>query len=202
MSGVLAEAYYQDQDVLSLSKSLLGKFLCTRIDGLYTSGIIVETEAYKAPHDKACHAYQNRRTPRTETMFMAGGICYIYLCYGIHHLFNIVTGAAGQAHAVLIRAIEPAEGVEAMLKRRNQDQVGPYLTAGPGRLTQALGLSITHNGYLLQPETGIWIEDRGSKPAPGTIISSPRVGVDYAEECASWDWRFRIKEHPWTSKPH
>ena len=197
----LSKKFYQSDDVVQISKDLLGKVLITKFNNKITSGKIVETEAYRAPDDKACHAYNNRKTNRTKTMFEAGGIAYIYLCYGIHHLFNIVTSTEGNAHAVLIRAIEPLDNVELMLKRRNFSTPKPQLTAGPGVLTKALGISTANNGLdLSKKNSSIWVEDRGFEVEKSSIIASPRVGVAYAEECATWPWRFRIKDNKWTSK--
>ncbi|HHM20896.1 MAG TPA: DNA-3-methyladenine glycosylase [Bacteroidetes bacterium] len=197
----LPRSFYTRTDVLQVSRDLLGKFLVTRFNGKTTAGKIVETEAYRAPDDKACHAWNNRRTPRTEVMFAEGGKAYIYLCYGIHHLFNVVTAPKNTAHAVLIRAIEPADNIELMLKRRKMKNPERRLTAGPGVLSQALGITTRWTGTdLTAPNSPIRIEDRGERVAPENIIASPRVGVDYAEECAAWPWRFRIKESAWTSK--
>jgi DNA-3-methyladenine glycosylase len=199
MAKLLDESFYLDSQVVDLSEALLGKFLCTNIEGCYTSGMIVETEAYRAPEDKASHAYGNRRTKRTETMYDSGGHAYIYLCYGIHHLFNVVTGPQGYAHAILIRAIEPVEGIGHMLQRRKMAAINPRLSNGPGILTKALGLDIKWNGESLLKRKHIWIEDRHSTIGSQAIIRSPRVGVDYAGECSSWNWRFRIKQNSWCS---
>ena len=197
----LSTDFYRQDDVLTIGEGLLGKHLYSKVGGVITAGMIVETEAYRAPEDKASHAYGDRRTTRTATMFLPGGICYIYLCYGIHHLFNVVTGAAEKAHAILIRALEPSVGIKVMKSRRRQHANRADLTSGPGRLSQALGITVQHNGQLLDGSQHIWIEDHGQIIEPDHIIRSPRVGVDYAEECAAWNWRFRIKDNPWTSKP-
>lgn len=193
--------FFRRNDVTNMARELLGTVLRTSFDGSHTSGIIVETEAYRAPEDKASHAYNNRRTKRTETMFRDGGISYVYLCYGIHHLFNIVTATENVAHAILIRAIQPIEGEDVMLARRGMARLLPRTTAGPGSLTKALGINTNHNGLDLTDNQGpIWIEDPGiDKDQPIDIIASPRVGVDYAEECAAWPWRFRIRGSKWTS---
>ncbi len=197
----LDRTFYTRTDVLQIGKDLLGKVLVSNIDHQISSGIIVETEAYRAPDDKACHAYLNRFTKRTSIMFEEGGHAYIYLCYGIHHLFNVVTASSGMAHVVLIRAIEPLENIKLMLNRRGLAQVKPQLTAGPGVMSKALGLSKKYNGIdLTSADSSIWIEDHGIEVANTNIIKSPRVGIDYAEECALWDWRFRIKNNPYTSK--
>jgi DNA-3-methyladenine glycosylase len=188
---ILPPSFYQHQDVLHVSQELLGKFLCTNLDGKLTSGMIIETEAYQGPKDRASHAFGNRRTRRTEVMFQQGGVCYVYLCYGIHALFNVITNTYNIPHAVLIRAIQPIEGIDYMLERRKQTKLNTKLTSGPGALAQALGITVAHTGLSL---TGpqIWIEDRGIKIDPKDIVASPRVGVDYAKEDALLPWRFRI----------
>lgn len=193
----LSKDYYLQNDVLDISRDLLGKVLVTNFNGLHTSGIIVETEVYRAPDDKASHAYNNRRTKRTETMFAAGGISYVYLCYGLHHLFNVVTGAEGIPHAVLIRAIEPLEGIDHMLQRRKMINLNSKLSAGPAILTQALGITTLNNATDLTGSQ-IWIEDRGL-PVP-KVIATSRIGVAYAQEHAQLPWRFLIKDHKWVSK--
>lgn len=184
--------------MLTIAKDLLGKLLVTEFEGIRTSGIIVETEAYRGPDDKACHAYNNKRTPRTETMFHEGGVSYVYLIYGIHHLFNVVTGSVDMPHAVLVRGIEPIEGISTMLKRRNINTLQPRLTAGPGSLAKALGIQRAHTNFNLT-QSLIWIEDQGKIIHENEIIASPRVGVDYAGEDAKLPWRFRIKNSPYTS---
>lgn len=196
----LPVSYYQSLDVTSLAQDLLGKYLCTRIDGLYCSGRIVETEAYRAPDDRACHAYNNRRTPRTEVMFTKGGVAYIYLCYGIHHLVNVVTGPADHAHAILIRALEPVDGVDVMSLRRNMEPGDVRLTKGPGALSVALGLKTQHTGTSLHVASSeIWIEDRGVVLSVDEICTTTRIGVDYAGECAKRPWRFFEKGNRYVS---
>ncbi len=200
MPSVLQSDFYTRSDVVQVAKDLLGKYLVTHFDGQLTAGKIVETEAYRAPDDRACHAFGNRRTARTEVMFATGGRAYVYLCYGIHHLFNVVTGPKDEAHAILVRAVEPIENMEAMLVRRGMEQLGRRLTAGPGALTQALGISTQHSGLsLLDPNSLIWLEDRGEVVLETNIIASPRVGVGYAGDCAHWPWRFRVADSQWTS---
>ena len=172
----------------------------TNFDGQLTTGKIVETEAYRAPDDKACHAYQNLHTKRTSIMFKEGGVAYVYLCYGIHHLFNVVTAKEGMAHAVLIRAIEPLENIDLMLNRRNKSKVNRQLTGGPGVMSKALGITKQWTGVsLVSADSPIWIEDSGIEVSENNIIASPRVGVGYAEECALWNWRFRIRDSKFTS---
>ena len=197
---ILSKSFYTRTDVVQISKDLLGKYLVSNIDGQITSGKIVETEAYRAPDDKACHAYNNRRTDRTEIMFSEGGKAYIYLCYGIHHLFNVVTARKGMAHAILVRAIEPVDNIEAMLYRRNMQKLERRLTSGPGTFTQAMGITTILTGIdMTVADSPIWIEDRGENILSENIIASPRVGIGYAEECIAWPWRFRVKGSPWTS---
>jgi len=197
----LPETWYQDDDVVALSKDLLGKYLFTRIDGITTGGYIVETEAYKGVIDKASHAYGNRLTPRTKTMFMQGGIAYVYLCYGIHEMFNIVTSAEGRPHAILIRAIEPTDGLDTMLARRNMVSSKPNITSGPGSVAKALGISRAINAFSLQSDA-IWLEDRGLTFPDESIASVPRVGVDYAGDDALLPYRFYVKGNPYVSKPN
>lgn len=195
----LEAPFYQRDDVVKISRELLGKQLCTNIDGFYTSGMIVETEAYNGRNDKACHAHLNRRTKRTEIMYAPGGVAYVYLCYGIHYLFNIITNQKDLADAVLVRAIEPRDGLEVMLQRRKMEKIAPKITAGPGTVSQALGINKSHYGESLSGQS-IWLEDRQVKIADSEIIASPRVGVAYAEEDALLPWRFRVKGNTYTSK--
>jgi len=185
--------FYRGSEILQIGKELLGKYLFTRFDGKLTGGMIIETESYKGPEDKASHAYGNRKTKRTRTLFENGGVAYVYLCYGIHHLFNVVTYKAGIPHAILVRAIIPTEGIETMVKRRKKEKLSPALTSGPGTVTQALGINTHHSGTSLLSDT-IWIEERGVTLSPHQIICSPRIGIDYAEEDALLPWRFRLAE--------
>lgn len=194
-------SFYQQEDVISLAKQLLGKKLLTLIDGQLTGGIIVETEAYNGVIDKASHAYNGRFTPRTSTMYKAGGVSYVYLCYGIHYLFNVVTGLEGNPHAVLIRGLEPVDGLSTMLERRNMTKLAPRISAGPGALAQALGIDKNLNAKdLLSDE--IWMEDADIHYEDAQIISSPRVGVAYAQDHALLPWRFYIKGNKFVSKPN
>ncbi len=191
MSKLLRE-FYVRPSVVQIAKDLLGKYLLTRLEDTVTGGMIVETEAYAGPEDRASHAYNSRRTSRTEIMFHEGGVAYVYLCYGIHHLFNIVTNVEGIPHAILIRAIEPSDGIDQMLLRRNMKEVSPKLSGGPGTLTQALGIKTTQTQTDLTGEQ-IWLEDRGFLVPEDEIIAGPRVGVSYAGEDAENPWRFQLK---------
>lgn len=184
----LPTSFYENPNVVEVAKSLLGKVLCTSFDGVLTSGIIKETEAYCGRDDKACHANNGLRTDRTEVMYGPPGHAYIYLCYGIHHLFNVVTNREGLADAVLIRGIEPLDGINQIKERRGN--VGQKnLTNGPGKLSMALRIHTDMSGVsLIEPP--IWIENRSIKVLEEDINATPRIGVDYAGEDAKRDWRF------------
>ena len=194
----LPRRFYTRGDVCLIARSLLGKYLCTSFRGMTTKGMIVETEAYDGEKDKACHSYQGKRTRRTEIMYHQGGVAYVYLCYGMHHLFNIVTNKEGMADAVLIRAIEPVEGIKAMLGRRKMEYPIPAMTSGPARLSQALGITTKHNGLDLMGRN-IWIEE-GRTISKNKIQTSSRIGVDYAGKDASLPWRFFLKDNNWVSR--
>ena len=134
-------------------------------------------------------------------MFRPGGIAYIYLCYGIHSLFNVITNVEGTPHAVLIRAIEPTYGIPSMLERRRMRKLERRLTAGPGALSEALGITTEHNGTdLTLTGSRIWIEARGHAARAHEILASPRVGIGYAGADAVNPWRFRLRSNPWTSR--
>ncbi|EJL75817.1 DNA-3-methyladenine glycosylase [Chryseobacterium populi] len=197
----LKSSYYLHQDVIFLAKDLLGKVLYTKIDDDITAGIIVETEAYFGVQDKASHAYGGRRTSRTEILYNEGGASYVYLCYGIHHLFNIVTSVEDDPNAVLIRAIEPIIGKEIMEMRRNMPASKPAISSGPGSAAKALGINASFNKKDLTGEE-IWIEDHAIRYTPDEIAEVPRVGVEYAREHALLPWRFFIKSNPYVSKPN
>lgn len=200
MGRRLPKSYYLSDDVLYLAKDLLGKTLFTHIEGHLCGGIIVETEAYRAPDDKACHAFNNLRTNRTEVMFAEGGHAYIYLCYGMHHLMNIVTGPIEKAHAVLIRAIEPISGIDIMARRRNLKQNDIRLTKGPGTLSMALGIRHEMTGTsLIKKDAIIWLEDEGIQYSPNDICKSPRIGVSGSGEAAQYPWRFYVKNNKYVS---
>lgn len=181
--------FYLRDDVVQISRELLGCYLYSSIGGALTGGKIIETEAYRGAEDRACHAHKNRRTPRTEVMFHCGGVSYVYLCYGLHNLLNVVTNQEGIPHAILIRAIEPISGIETMLKRRKKEKIDKTLTSGPGSVARALGIDRQLNGFSFLGET-LWIE-KGEKPKK--IRATPRIGVDYAGEDAKLPWRFLIK---------
>ena len=197
----LPHSSYLGSDVVAISKSLIGKYLFTCIDGLLTGGYIVESEAYNGVIDKASHAYGNRKTPRTQIMFNEGGIAYIYLCYGIHEMLNVVTSTEGHAQAILIRAIEPTDGLDIILHRRKMENMKPNITAGPGSVAKALGIDRNLNGISLQSDT-LWIEDRGLAFTDEQIAAVPRIGVAYAGQDALLPYRFYVKGNKFVSKPN
>ena len=190
-------SFYLRSDVVKIAKELLGKVLVTNWNGEYTSGRIVETEAYAGGLDRASHAYRGK-TPRTEVMFEDGGTAYVYLCYGIHQMFNIVTNKAGTPHAILIRAVEPLEGVELMLKRTGKKKLDNTLTRGPGNVGKAFGFHTSQCGVSMTSDE-LYIADDGYKLPKELLTTSPRVGVDYAGEHAEWHYRFFIKGNPYVS---
>lgn len=189
----LPAEYYTNTNVAFLAQDLLGKILFTDLDGSITAGIIVETEAYFGVEDKASHAYRNRRTKRTEIMYKEGGHSYVYLCYGIHHLLNIVTSIEDDPKCVLVRSIEPLYGVAEMEMRRKMSATKPMISSGPGSLTKALGINLSFNGEDLT-KNRIWIEDHGFDYMPYQISMAPRIGIDYAEEHALLPLRFFVND--------
>jgi DNA-3-methyladenine glycosylase len=211
---LLPESFYAAPDPTHVARALLGCFLVHEAAGVRTVGRITETEAYWAPDDQASHARNYRRTARTETMFGAPGTAYVYLCYGIHQLFNVVTGPEEVPHAVLVRALEPVEGLEYMMIRRKYpfpsgersptlDKIKPQLSAGPGVLSQAMGISTDLNGQkLTTPTAGIWIEDRADRPTEAAIVATPRIGIDYAgPHWIAQPWRFYDRRSRFVSSP-
>ncbi|MEO5601192.1 MAG: DNA-3-methyladenine glycosylase [Cyclobacteriaceae bacterium] len=194
----LREDFYQRGNVVKIARDLLGKALFTSINGLVTGGIIVETEAYSWK-ERGCHAYGARKTSRNAIMFQKGGYAYVYMCYGIHYLFNVVTNREETAEAVLIRAVEPIAGLEEIKFRRSILKNDIHLTSGPGKLTKALGIDRTFNGKSLLDDE-IWIEDSGMKLPANLIVASERIGIDYAGEDARLPWRFSVKGNSWVSR--
>lgn len=195
--GMLDQSFYCRESVVNIAKDLIGKVLFTRMQGKVTAGMIVETEAYSWK-ERGCHAYNNRKTKRNEVMFGAGGYAYVYLCYGMYNLFNVVTNHVGKADAVLIRALEPVEGVTTMERRTGANGIR-RITSGPGKLTRALGIDRKQNGIALTSKR-VWLEDSGIRVSRKHLESSPRIGIDYAGEDALLPWRFTMKDSPWVSK--
>ncbi|MGV3656345.1 MAG: DNA-3-methyladenine glycosylase [Chitinophagaceae bacterium] len=193
----LSHAFYLRHDVVQIAKELLGKIVVTHWQGMLTSGRIVETEAYAGGIDKASHAYRGR-TPRTAVMFAEGGTAYIYLCYGIHQMFNIVTNVDGIAHAVLVRALQPIEGIDVMLQRTGKLKHDNTLTRGPGNVGKAMGFHTSQTGWSLQ-SSELFIADDGFRIEEESIVASPRIGVAYAAEDALLPYRFFVKGNPYVS---
>jgi len=190
--------FYLRSDVLQVARDLLGKLLvvpATR--GLRVSGLIVETEAYRGPEDRASHAWNGRRTARTETMYGIGGTAYVYFVYGMYYQFNVVTAVADVPHAVLIRALEPVEGLDVMRRRRGRER-DRELTSGPGKLCVALGIDRRLDRADLLGNR-VWLE-AGRKVPAREIAAGPRIGIDYAEEWVRKPWRFWIRDNGFVSR--
>lgn len=194
----LTLSFYQRENVLQIAKELLGKILVTKWDGIVTSGRIIEVEAYAGAIDRASHAYGGRRTTRNEVMYGEGGVAYVYLCYGIHHLFNVVTHNKDIPHAILIRALEPIKGIEEMLVRIGKKKLDHTLTRGPGNLSKAMKIYTGSNGHSLRSKE-LFIADDGFVYSKKEVVASPRIGVDYAGSDALLPYRFFIKGNPYVS---
>ncbi len=195
---VLPRSFYNRKDVVRIARDLIGKILFTFFDERFTAGRIVETEAYNGAVDRASHAYGNRRTARTEVMFGQPGTAYVYLCYGIHHLFNVVTNSSGTPHAILIRAVEPLVGVEIMQERTRKQLLDNTITRGPGNVSKALGIFTGHSGLdLINSE--IRIAEDGFRYSRKSISITTRIGVDYAGPDALLPYRFIVKDNLYVS---
>jgi DNA-3-methyladenine glycosylase len=195
---MIPKKFYLNEDVVEVARNLLGKTLITCLDGIVTSGRIVETEAYSGSDDKASQAYPMKLTKRTKTMFLEGGHTYVYLCYGLHNLFNVVTGPEGIPDAVLIRSIEPILGINQMMARRKLVKYSTKVSSGPACCSQALGITRSHNEFSLTEEKEIWMMEEAN-PNPFEILETTRIGVEYAKEDAKRPWRFLIKKNQWVS---
>ena len=197
---ILERDFYTRADTLRVARELLGKRLVVPSEtGARVSGRVVETEAYLGAEDRAAHSFGGRRTRRTETMFGVGGTAYVFFVYGMHHQFNVVTGPEGLPHAVLVRAVEPDEGVDLMRERRPVSKERE-LTSGPGKLCRALGLDLSHDGEDLTRGARVWLEETGVRFEPDEIASGPRIGVDYAGDDALRPWRFWVKGNVYVSR--
>lgn len=194
----LAAKFYDRKNVVTVARDLLGKVLVTEFGGHRTSGRIVEVEAYNGAVDRASHAWSGRRTKRTEVMYGSGGVAYVYLIYGIYHLFNVVTNRRDVPHAVLVRGLEPLEGIPVMLERTGKHVLDHSLTRGPGNLSKALGLLTVHTGLSLLGGQ-VWIGDDGFRVRRASIVTTPRIGVDYAGEDAALPYRFFVAGSPYVS---
>lgn len=196
---LIKRSFFLREDVVAIAKELIGKYIFTTFDGCLTFGMITETEAYAGITDKASHAFGGRNTARTEVMYRQGGTAYVYLCYGIHSLFNIVTNYAGTPHAILIRAFRPVEGINMMECRMGRKADSKSFASGPGNVAKALGIHYSASGAdLCSPKAyketnSIWVEDRGLLPAEAQVLITPRIGVAYAGEDALLPYRFLLK---------
>jgi DNA-3-methyladenine glycosylase len=194
----LSREFYTRSNVLEVARDLLGKKLVVpNRNGARVAGLIVETEAYRGPEDRASHAYSGRRTNRTETMYGRGGTAYVYFVYGMYNQFNVVTNVEDVPHAILVRAVEPSEGLDIM-RRRRRGRSEYELTSGPGRLCLALGIDRKLDRADLLGDR-VWIEE-GVSISPPQIARGPRIGIDYAEEWIKKPWRFWIKDNPFVSR--
>ncbi len=200
METILPSEFYQREDTLQIARELLGRELIVRgYDDFVTGGIITEVEAYLGGQDKGAHSYGYKKTKRNQVMFQSGGIAYVYFCYGMYDMFNIVTHKAGEPHAVLIRAIKPTQGTQIILRRRKQTKLTPLVSAGPGRVTMALAINRTYNGKSLTSEDLHIL--REPKIKDFEIVVTPRIGIAYAKEDAMKPYRFYIKGEAFVSKP-
>ena len=196
----LERDFYTRADTLRVARELLGKRLVVPSGtGARVSGRVVEVEAYLGVEDRAAHSYGGRRTRRTETMYAAGGTAYVFFVYGMHHQFNVVTGPEGQPHALLVRAVEPLEGIELMRERRPVSKERE-LTNGPGKLCRALGIDLTFDGEDLSKGGRVWLEETGQTYRPEQVAAGPRIGVAYAAEDALKPWRFWVKDNEYVSR--
>lgn len=190
-------SFYLRDDVVRIAMELLGKVLVTNWNGELTSGRIIETEAYAGEIDKASHAFRGK-TPRTSVMFEEGGTAYVYLCYGIHQMFNIVTNKKDRPHAILIRAVEPIDGMDVMMRRTGKKVPDETLTRGPGNVGKSFGFHTSQTGWSLRSDE-LYIADDGYEVGEKKIVASPRIGVAYAGEHAFWDYRFYVKGSKYVS---
>lgn len=194
----LPREFYTRGNVLTVARDLLGKLLVVpAAGGQRVSGMIVEVEAYRGPEDRASHAYGGRRTQRTETMYQQGGVAYVYFVYGMYYQFNVVSNVVDTPHAILVRALEPIEGLELMRERRHLHP-DHNLTNGPGKLCIAMGIDRALNGSDLLGDD-VWLEDYETV-SPRRIAKGPRIGIDYAEEWIDKPWRFWIRDNSYVSR--
>lgn len=189
----LTRQFYAQKDVVKIARALIGKKLVTNFEGQLTCGIITETEAYAGITDKASHSFGTKRTPRTEVMYGEPGRAYVYLCYGIHSLFNIITNKKETPHAVLIRSILPIHGNDLIYMRRKIIKPIDKICTGPGTVCQGLGIQIKHSGIDLEGDE-IWLEESEFNPTNDQLLTRPRIGVDYAGEDALLPYRFTLKK--------
>ncbi len=193
-SRKIPESFYISTPTLEASRKLLGKKIFSNIDGKLTGGIIFETEAYMAPEDKGSHAYGNKRTKRTEVQFHSGGKAYVYFTYGMHYMLCLTTGPEDVAHCILIRSFYPTKGLDTIIQRRKKEpdpnNLSKGLTDGPGKVSQALGITKAQNGISLNSDS-LWVEEGFDIP-DNEVKITPRIGIDYAEEYKDKPWRFVV----------
>lgn len=190
--------FYKRSDVVLIAKELIGKIIVTNLGGTKTTGRIVETEAYIGITDRASHSYAGKRTARNEHMYSAPGTAYVYICYGTHHLFNIVCNEINIPDAVLIRAVQPLTGTGIMLQRAGKQKAGNTLTKGPGNAARALGISKIHSGISLLGNE-IYLTDDGTVTPSDLVASSKRIGIESSGDAVSKPYRFYIKGNPFVS---
>ncbi len=195
----LSLSFYNRKNVLQIAKELLGKMLVTNFDGVITIGRIVETEAYVAHTDKASHAYAGKRTLRNEHMYSEAGTAYVYICYGMHQMFNVVTNEKNVPDAVLIRALEPLKGIDVMLRRTGKSTFNVSITKGPGNVGKAMGISKIHSGVKLTGKNIYLAEDDSSMIREINIGKSKRIGVASAGTDALLPYRYYIKGNKYVS---
>lgn len=195
---ILPVSFFTRPDVAIIAKELLGKCLATNFDGNLTVLRIVESEAYYGIVDKASHAYNNRKTNRTKIMYEKGGVAYVYICYGIHAMFNIVTNIEDTPHAILIRAGEPLIGLAKMMERTCKKENDFSISRGPGNVCKALGIHTGHTGLSLI-NNEIYLYDDQIKFRENEIGISPRIGVEYSGDAALLPYRFYIKGNKYVS---
>lgn len=195
----LGVAFYARKDVVEIARELVGKVLVTDVDGHRVSGRIVETEAYVGLTDKASHSYAGKRTSRNEHMYAGAGTTYVYICYGMHQMLNIVTNDKDIPDAILIRALEPIDGIDVMLQRTGKPQLDNTLTRGPGNVAKALGVSKKHSGLLLSEEEISIYEDKGSSLSADAIGESKRIGIDSAGADSELPYRFYVRGNKFVS---
>lgn len=195
------------QPTLKVAKELLGKYFIYQTRQGKLVGKIVETEAYLGPQDRASHAFGNKKTLRNQAEYLKGGHIYIYLVYGMYWQLNISTASEGKPECVLIRSLEPIEGISQMAKNRKIEPftksgaINPNLTNGPGKLCQAMKLDKSHYGLDLVKSGQVYLEDRGEKILKSAVKTGPRIGIDYAGSWKNKPWRFYFKNSCFVSQP-
>lgn len=201
---IIEKDFYQ-RDALNVAKEILGDYLVREVDGRKIKSIIVETESYIGALDKACHAYNYKKTERTKPLFEEGGIAYVYFIYGLYHCLNIVTNIKDEPEAVLIRAVEPIDNLDYLSNVRfnkNYDELTKIqkknLTNGPSKLCTALNITKKENYMEFYKEGSLYIEYNPNKNFE--IVEATRIGIDYAEEAKDFPWRFYIKDNMYVSK--